>query len=95
MHRSRSSFVATASLSCCTKVVFWQRQGSNIESIGFGVAGLSLAIAWYSVARVKHDHPVDTIERLVRLRDAGVIDDEEFDASGARYSRGSGSAERF
>jgi hypothetical protein len=48
-------------------------------SFGFGFAGLCLAFAWYSVTRVKHDHPVETLERLARLRDSGIINDEEFD----------------
>lgn len=48
-------------------------------TIGFGFAGLCLGLAWYYVTRIKHDHPVDTLERLVSLRDSGVIDDEEFE----------------
>jgi hypothetical protein len=48
-------------------------------SFGFGAAGLFLAIAWYYVNKLKHDNPVDTLERLGQLKDKGLIDDEEFD----------------
>lgn len=48
-------------------------------SFGFGVAGLCLAIAWYYVTKLKHDNPVDTLERLGRLKEQGLIDHDEFD----------------
>lgn len=48
-------------------------------SFGFGAAGFFLGIAWYCVSKLKHDKPLDTLERLARLRSEGVIDEKEFD----------------
>jgi uncharacterized protein YutE (UPF0331/DUF86 family) len=48
-------------------------------SFGFGAAGLFLAIAWYAVNKLEHDNPLDDLERLARLKNEGVIDDEEFE----------------
>tara|TARA_Y100001933_G_C18873801_1_gene511099 strand:+ start:563 stop:772 length:210 start_codon:yes stop_codon:yes gene_type:complete len=47
-------------------------------NFGFGFAGLCLALAWYYVQKLKSDHPLDVLERLVRLKDQGLIDDDEF-----------------
>lgn len=49
-------------------------------SFGFGAAGLFLAIAWYFVKKLEHNDPIDMLERLGKLRDAGVVDDEEYEA---------------
>lgn len=48
-------------------------------SFGFGFAGLCLAMAWYYVQKLKTDHPIDMLERLARLREQGLIDNDEFD----------------
>lgn len=48
-------------------------------SFGFGAAGFFLAIAWYCVTKLKHDNPLDALERLARLKSEGVIEEKEFD----------------
>jgi len=49
-------------------------------SFGFGAAGLFLAIAWYFVKKLEHNHPLDMLEHLGKLRDASVIDDDEYES---------------
>ena len=55
-------------------------------SFGFGAAGLFLAIAWYYVAKLKHDEsPLDALERLAQLNEREIIDDEEFHKLKEKY----------
>ena len=47
---------------------------------GIGFAGLCLAIAWYNVKKLEAVDPIDRIERLKALHEAGTIEDDEFQA---------------
>jgi len=55
-------------------------------SFGFGAAGLFLAIAWYYVAKLKHDEtPLDALERITQFKDREIVDDEEFQKLKKKY----------
>lgn len=49
-------------------------------TFGFGFAGLCLAIAWYQVRKLEHANPFDQLERLGKLRDEGLLSDDEFES---------------